>query len=93
MPKSTRRRTRSKKLKRSKKQKRYSNKRKSNIRKRKSNTKKINQRKRKRKSLKGGFTHFYIPEFQINGLNLGNKKIDSLKIGNQVGRFVKGECI
>ena len=81
MPKSTKRRTRSKKLKRSKKQPRYSSKRKSNIKKRKSKRK---SKRRRKKSLKGGFTHFYVPAINLKGLELNNFKVDDLKLKSNV---------
>ena len=84
MPKSTRRRTRSKKLKRSKKQPRYSSKRKSNIKKRKS---KRRSKRRKKKSLKGGDSYFFVPRLFFKGLErTGNNgfKINNLELKSNV---------
>ena len=93
MNKSVKRRNRSKKLRRSKKINKHSNKTKRRTiskRQRKRRRRKINSSKVK----KGGFNHFYVPPFNLNGLKIGNDTITSpLKLNETVAKFMDKKCI
>lgn len=96
MNKSVKRRTRSKKLRRSKKINKHSNKTKrKSISKSKSKRKRRKSRRRSRRKVKkGGFNHFYVPPFNLDGLKIGNETITSpLKLNETVAKFMDKKCI
>ena len=91
MNKSVKRRTRSKKLRRSKKINKHSNKTK---RKSISKSKRKRRKRRSSKVKKGGFNHFYVPPFNLEGLKIGNETITSpLKLNETVAKFMDKKCI
>ena len=91
MNKSVKRRTRSKKLRRSKKINKHSNKIK---RKSISKSKRKRRKRRSSKVKKGGFNHFYVPPFNLEGLKIGNETITSpLKLNETVAKFMDKKCI
>ena len=91
MNKSVKRRTRRKKLRRSKKINKHSNKTK---RKSISKTKRKRRKRRSSRVKKGGFNHFYVPPFNLEGLTIGNDTITSpLKLNETVAKFMDNKCI
>ena len=92
MNKSVKRRTRSKKLRRSKKINKHSNK-----NKRKSISKSKSKRKRRRSRVKkGGFNpgkpvYFHIPSFNLEGLS--SIGLAPLKLNETVAKFMDNKCI
>ena len=93
MNKSVKRRTRSKKLRRSKKINKHSNKTK---RKSISKTKRKRRKRRSSKVKKGGFNpgkpvYFHIPSFNLEGLS--SIGLAPLKLNETVAKFMDNKCI
>lgn len=88
------RRTRSKKLNRSKKVHKYLNKKKLKGRTSKRNKRSKRKKSKRSKKMKGGFTHFYIPEITFKGLDtVPDLKVSDLKMDSSIGRFLEKKCL